>query len=166
MSGASPPLRLTPCSSSITCMSSTRTTISHPRYSIFPTSWCCGRSPRPGASPPAGSWCATSLPAPASTPRCASRCPVTLPTSSGCVRPSRGHSTPKDSSRDHTHRNRQPRHPGDVDHGHAHPRRHGQSRREDRPWFPRPRSEEHTSELQSRLHLVCRLLLEKKKKRE
>src|SRR2546429_3494981 len=28
----------------------------------------------------------------------------------------------------------------------------------------RPRSEEHTSELQSRLHLVCRLLLEKKKK--
>src|SRR3989449_7104239 len=28
-----------------------------------------------------------------------------------------------------------------------------------RPW----RSEEHTSELQSRLHLVCRLLLEKKK---
>src|SRR2546422_8019281 len=30
---------------------------------------------------------------------------------------------------------------------------------------PRARSEEHTSELQSRLHLVCRLLLEKKKKR-
>src|SRR2546422_7538656 len=35
------------------------------------------------------------------------------------------------------------------------------------PWSrrrsPRPkRSEEHTSELQSRLHLVCRLLLEKK----
>src|SRR2546422_6333399 len=30
---------------------------------------------------------------------------------------------------------------------------------------PEPaRSEEHTSELQSRLHLVCRLLLEKKKK--
>src|SRR2546422_7769322 len=28
------------------------------------------------------------------------------------------------------------------------------------------RSEEHTSELQSRLHLVCRLLLEKKKIRE
>src|SRR2546429_5280894 len=27
----------------------------------------------------------------------------------------------------------------------------------------KPRSEEHTSELQSRLHLVCRLLLEKKK---
>src|SRR2546422_1887604 len=35
------------------------------------------------------------------------------------------------------------------------------------PFTPRsgapPRSEEHTSELQSRLHLVCRLLLEKKK---
>src|SRR2546422_8587181 len=31
--------------------------------------------------------------------------------------------------------------------------------------YPREkRSEEHTSELQSRLHLVCRLLLEKKKK--
>src|SRR2546429_7279398 len=28
------------------------------------------------------------------------------------------------------------------------------------------RSEEHTSELQSRLHLVCRLLLEKKNKQE
>src|SRR2546422_7202033 len=36
-----------------------------------------------------------------------------------------------------------------------------------RMWFAYyllPRSEEHTSELQSRLHLVCRLLLEKKKK--
>src|SRR2546429_3661208 len=34
-----------------------------------------------------------------------------------------------------------------------------------RCWSPGPaRSEEHTSELQSRLHLVCRLLLEKKKK--
>src|SRR2546422_5319390 len=30
----------------------------------------------------------------------------------------------------------------------------------------KPRSEEHTSELQSRLHLVCRLLLEKKKNEE
>src|SRR5205809_4107206 len=35
-----------------------------------------------------------------------------------------------------------------------------------RPRFPPDRSEEHTSELQSRLHLVCRLLLEKKKKNE
>src|SRR5687768_17887098 len=34
----------------------------------------------------------------------------------------------------------------------------------DRYWMTRgERSEEHTSELQSRLHLVCRLLLEKKK---
>src|SRR2546422_4990478 len=32
--------------------------------------------------------------------------------------------------------------------------------------FDGPRSEEHTSELQSRLHLVCRLLLEKKKKKQ
>src|SRR5690606_40440966 len=31
---------------------------------------------------------------------------------------------------------------------------------------PLPRSEEHTSELQSRENLVCRLLLEKKKKRQ
>src|SRR2546422_3744601 len=31
---------------------------------------------------------------------------------------------------------------------------------------PGGRSEEHTSELQSRLHLVCRLLLEKKKKKD
>src|SRR2546425_2733961 len=35
----------------------------------------------------------------------------------------------------------------------------GEDRRE-----PRPRSEEHTSELQSLAYLVCRLLLEKKKK--
>src|SRR2546430_11008597 len=34
-----------------------------------------------------------------------------------------------------------------------------------RPWLKRaPRSEEHTSELQSQSNLVCRLLLEKKKK--
>src|SRR2546422_4488360 len=32
--------------------------------------------------------------------------------------------------------------------------------------LPATRSEEHTSELQSRLHLVCRLLLEKKKKKK
>src|SRR2546422_6298792 len=32
-------------------------------------------------------------------------------------------------------------------------------------WMTGGRSEEHTSELQSRLHLVCRLLLEKKKKK-
>src|SRR2546422_57716 len=39
----------------------------------------------------------------------------------------------------------------------------GKSQRDVLP--PEPRSEEHTSELQSRLHLVCRLLLEKKKPR-
>src|SRR5256884_2738720 len=51
--------------------------------------------------------------------------------------------------------------------------RHGGSRLHDRdfaanarrarPAFAAKRSEEHTSELQSRLHLVCRLLLEKKR---
>src|SRR2546422_8588622 len=39
------------------------------------------------------------------------------------------------------------------------------ARADARPAFPALRSEEHTSELQSRLHLVCRLLLEKKKTR-
>src|SRR5687768_18163850 len=38
------------------------------------------------------------------------------------------------------------------------------SSRTPRPIAAATRSEEHTSELQSRLHLVCRLLLEKKKK--
>src|SRR2546429_1664380 len=40
-------------------------------------------------------------------------------------------------------------------------RRCGRNTRSKSCWW---RSEEHTSELQSRLHLVCRLLLEKKKK--
>src|SRR5436309_6933680 len=44
----------------------------------------------------------------------------------------------------------------------ARTRTHG--RRADGPCLVRPRSEEHTSELQSRENLVCRLLLEKKKK--
>src|SRR2546430_7266837 len=35
--------------------------------------------------------------------------------------------------------------------------------RDERQRVPRPRSEEHTSELQSQSNLVCRLLLEKKK---
>src|SRR5436305_11033711 len=49
------------------------------------------------------------------------------------------------------------------DHGHKYLRLHGQRRDQDlRPEIDR--SEEHTSELQSRPHLVCRLLLEKKKK--
>src|SRR2546429_5263896 len=42
----------------------------------------------------------------------------------------------------------------------------GCSRLPTRPESSSPRSEEHTSELQSRLHLVCRLLLEKKKKKK
>src|SRR3989442_6353218 len=40
------------------------------------------------------------------------------------------------------------------------------SRRAPRHRQPPIRSEEHTSELQSRPHLVCRLLLEKKKKKK
>src|SRR2546422_1436595 len=58
---------------------------------------------------------------------------------------------------------------------HAHEtgtRNHNRSKSNGRPWrrsqnglggHRKARSEEHTSELQSRLHLVCRLLLEKKK---
>src|SRR3712207_7479860 len=65
---------------------------------------------------------------------------------------------------------------GDREAGHQ-GRREGLPRAEGRPGRPhgagagrqrrdrrRPRSEEHTSELQSRQYLVCRLLLEKKKK--
>src|SRR2546422_6112812 len=46
------------------------------------------------------------------------------------------------------------------------PQKKSPRNRRARPVLPalRDRSEEHTSELQSRLHLVCRLLLEKKKK--
>src|SRR4051794_41688466 len=50
---------------------------------------------------------------------------------------------------------------------------HDLQRTTGRPWDDRHgvqgrpvRSEEHTSELQSPVHLVCRLLLEKKKKRD
>src|SRR2546430_17543916 len=43
--------------------------------------------------------------------------------------------------------------------------RSARRRRRDRPAHPRARSEEHTSELQSQSNLVCRLLLEKKKKK-
>src|SRR5438132_3848115 len=55
-------------------------------------------------------------------------------------------------------------------HRHAHRRRIsmgillGQHVRRGKPRAPRERSEEHTSELQSHSDLVCRLLLEKKKK--
>src|SRR5947209_12923183 len=40
----------------------------------------------------------------------------------------------------------------------------GHGHRTRRPFLEQERSEEHTSELQSRQYLVCRLLLEKKKK--
>src|SRR2546429_4439484 len=46
---------------------------------------------------------------------------------------------------------------------HRAPIREGQRQTDGREAFVR--SEEHTSELQSRLHLVCRLLLEKKKQK-
>src|SRR3712207_8044379 len=50
--------------------------------------------------------------------------------------------------------------------GQALARRHGRGdRRRPRPIRMAARSEEHTSELQSRQYLVCRLLLEKKKQR-
>src|SRR3712207_8096030 len=59
-------------------------------------------------------------------------------------------------------------HPG----ARGHPRRRRRAVQPDRAGVPHvrlgrggdPRSEEHTSELQSRQYLVCRLLLEKKKK--
>src|SRR5947208_13473399 len=47
---------------------------------------------------------------------------------------------------------------------HAHRYRRGHARRRGTPRDRVARSEEHTSELQSPDHLVCRLLLEKKKK--
>src|SRR5207244_1327655 len=43
--------------------------------------------------------------------------------------------------------------------------RHGEATEHGEPVVPVPRSEEHTSELQSPDHLVCRLLLEKKKRK-
>src|SRR3712207_6857853 len=58
---------------------------------------------------------------------------------------------------------------GDRDHGGLRGRegrdRRGRRRRCRRPPREGGRSEEHTSELQSRQYLVCRLLLEKKKNR-
>src|SRR2546422_7835335 len=49
--------------------------------------------------------------------------------------------------------------------GGEHPGLAGTRPGQDQERAPPVRSEEHTSELQSRLHLVCRLLLEKKKKK-
>src|SRR5690348_17795530 len=58
--------------------------------------------------------------------------------------------------------------PGANRHGNAHPGSHTNPgadtyRYSNRNANALPRSEEHTSELQSPVHLVCRLLLEKKK---
>src|SRR3712207_8861371 len=55
-----------------------------------------------------------------------------------------------------------PHRPGGADQ-HAQARRSRESRRGGGTPLPVVRSEEHTSELQSRQYLVCRLLLEKKK---
>src|SRR3712207_7169665 len=46
------------------------------------------------------------------------------------------------------------------------PKNNGGQKKADSPTPGRLRSEEHTSELQSRQYLVCRLLLEKKKKKK
>src|SRR5690349_22041909 len=59
-------------------------------------------------------------------------------------------------------------HPGAAHHLRQHLEAAGRplSRGRERPRVRPPRSEEHTSELQSRRDLVCRLLLEKKKKKK
>src|SRR2546427_8648183 len=54
----------------------------------------------------------------------------------------------------------------DVQRGDADRRRHGVSHGRRRSQRLPARSEEHTSELQSQSNLVCRLLLEKKKKKK
>src|SRR2546430_6360596 len=54
---------------------------------------------------------------------------------------------------------------GDAEQQHQRHEHEGRGPREAVPLLERPRSEEHTSELQSQSNLVCRLLLEKKKKR-
>src|SRR5205809_3502873 len=54
-------------------------------------------------------------------------------------------------------------HAGVADHRAARIENHGAAAIAERRQRDFRRSEEHTSELQSRLHLVCRLLLEKKK---
>src|SRR2546425_4938708 len=56
--------------------------------------------------------------------------------------------------------------PGGVTHQQGHQRQHdeGDAGHQQHGASPAERSEEHTSELQSLAYLVCRLLLEKKKK--
>src|SRR3989442_10616424 len=65
---------------------------------------------------------------------------------------------------DHRRRRRQHLHLGGSRVGDRRGSPHRQRRRRPPVRRSRWRSEEHTSELQSRPHLVCRLLLEKKKK--
>src|SRR3712207_7029900 len=75
------------------------------------------------------------------------------------------------STRDPVHRHAHQRHPAGGVAAVRQPRRVRCCMRPalscpwDRWWTPPARSEEHTSELQSRQYLVCRLLLEKKKKK-
>src|SRR5690606_41498793 len=74
---------------------------------------------------------------------------------------------PAAAALDHAHSD-QVRHESVVRAPIARPDRPAEQAATERPGFGRPavrRSEEHTSELQSRENLVCRLLLEKKKKK-
>src|SRR2546422_8166173 len=77
----------------------------------------------------------------------------------------RGHA-PHHEAEDQRERDRLTQHRGE--HAAPKPRSVGAHVARDEPQPPadQARSEEHTSELQSRLHLVCRLLLEKKKKKK
>src|SRR2546422_7161588 len=71
--------------------------------------------------------------------------------------------------REHRHRFLDELEQRDPPHQHRRGRGGAEDPAEDRWFRPAPwldRSEEHTSELQSRLHLVCRLLLEKKKNKK
>src|SRR3989449_9137732 len=81
-------------------------------------------------------WLTRAEGAPAPCPECQTACPI------------------------YDHREREWRH---LDTCQPQTRLHARVPRVDCPTHGVVRSEEHTSELQSRLHLVCRLLLEKKK---
>src|SRR5258705_8386911 len=71
------------------------------------------------------------------------------------VEPATTEPTGDDGQRDHARHHVQQVQPGDAEE--RRPKQHRAAR-----GVPRQRSEEHTSELQSLRHLVCRLLLEKK----
>src|SRR5699024_11220484 len=94
----------------------------------------------------------TSTPAPSAAPRSGS---VTSTLLCEVVVPGPGIERGPGAVRGASQRNR-----GDGDHHHGGGERHD-GHDEGEP--PEARSEEHTSELQSRFDLVCRLLLEKKK---